>query len=178
MKRRKILPRYRIAGITVPEKGWRVSEEELRMGDQSSNEQSKASAGVEDNAVILARKAKKYLLNRDLLTRMATRQQEERRRARRYLINTELLEVNGNPGKDSKVIDLGMNGARLELPFSLPFMSQLVLKFSLQQSTKIVRVVGRVIWSKMTWQRGRYEVGVQFYQNYWEIDQLLRLGMR
>jgi hypothetical protein len=148
------------------------------MGDQSSNGQSKASAGVEDDAVILARKAKKYLLNRDLLTRMAKRQEEERRRARRYLINTELLEANGNPGKGSKVIDLSMNGARLELPFSPPFMSQLVLKFSLQQSTKIFRVVGRVIWSKMTRQRGRYEVGVQFYQNYWEIDQLLRLGTR
>jgi len=148
------------------------------MGDYNSYGQNKTSAGVEDNAISTARKAKRYLLNKDLLTRMAKKREDERRRARRYQINTELLEANGNPGKGSKVIDLSMNGARLELPFSPPFMSQIVLKFSLQQSSKIFQAVGRVIWAKMTQQRGWYEVGVQFYQNYWEIDQLLRLDKR
>ena len=91
------------------------------MGDYSSYDQNNTSAGVEDNAIIAARKAKKYLLNQDLLTRMAKKREDERRRTRRYQINTELLEANGNPGQGSKVIDLSMNGARLELPFSPPF---------------------------------------------------------
>jgi PilZ domain len=148
------------------------------MKDYSSHGQNNTSVGVEDNAIIAARKAKKYLLNQDLLTRMAKKREDERRRARRYQINTELLEANGNPGEGSIVIDLSMNAARLKLPFSPPFMSQMVLKFSLQQSSKIFRAVGRVIWSRMTQQRGWYEVGVQFHQNYWEIDQLLGLDRR
>jgi hypothetical protein len=94
------------------------------------------------------------------------------------VVNTELLEANGSPGKGSKIIDLSMNGAKLELPFSPPFMSQMVLKFALNGSNKILSVMGRVLWSKMTLQRGWYEVGVQFYQNYWEIDHLLRLQQR
>jgi hypothetical protein len=149
-----------------------------RMADHKSHGQKNSSAGVEDNAVIAVRKAKKYLLNHELLTRMAKKREVERRRARRYLVNIELLEANGNPGKGSKIIDLSVNGAILKLSFSPPFMSQIAFKFNLPPSSKIFRVVGRVIWVKMTLQKGWYEVGVQFYQNYWEIDQLLRLETR
>jgi hypothetical protein len=145
------------------------------MEDYTRNDQKKSSVGVEDDLIRAARKAKKFLLHHGLLVRMGKKREKERRGARRYLVNTELLEANDSPVTGAKVIDLSMNGARLQLPFSPPFMSQMVLKFSLPQSPKIIGVVGRVIWTRITLQRGWYEVGVQFYQNYWELDQLLRL---
>jgi hypothetical protein len=146
------------------------------MGDQKRKTEN--DPNLEDSATIAARKAKKYILNKEILVKQAKKRDEQRRRARRYVVNTELLEANGSPGKGSKIIDLSMNGAKLELPFSPPFMSQMVLKFALNGSNKILSVVGRVLWSRMTLQRGWYEVGVQFYQNYWEIDYLLRLQQR
>jgi hypothetical protein len=146
------------------------------MGDQKNEKNS--PAGVEDSAIEAARKARKHVLNQEMLAKMAKEQKRQRQRARRYRIDLEILEANGIPGKGSKIIDLSMNDAMLELPFSPPFMSQLAFKFGLQESEKIFRVVGRVIWSKMTLKKGWYEVGVQFYQNYWEIDQELRLQVR
>lgn len=146
------------------------------MGDQKRK--TGKDPHIEDSTTIAARKAKKYILNKEIMAKLEKKREEQRRRTRRYVVNTELLEANGTPGKGSKIIDLSMNGAKLELPFSPPFMSQLVLKFALHESKKILSVVGRVLWSKMTLQRGWYEVGVQFYQNYWEIDQLLRLEVR
>jgi hypothetical protein len=148
------------------------------MGDQKRLTDNDLSAQLEDSVTAAARKARKYLLNQDMLAKLGKKRDEKQRRARRYAVNTELLETNGIPGNGSKIIDLSMNGAKLELPFSPPFMSQIVMKFVLQGSTKILRVVGRVIWSRTALQRGWYEVGVQFYQNYWEIDQLLRLEQR
>ena len=148
------------------------------MGEQKKTNEINCPAGSEDNAENTARKARKYLLNREMLAKIEKEREIQLRRARRYNINTELLEANGNPGKGSKIIDLSMNGAKVKVPFSPPFMSQIILKFGLQESKKIFRVVGRVIWSRMTLQRGWYEVGVQFYQNHWEIDQLLRLQTR
>jgi hypothetical protein len=148
------------------------------MADQKRNNGQGPGFCAEDGATLASRKAKKYLLNKDMLAKLEKKRAEERRRSRRYLVNTELLDVNGNPGNGSRIIDLSVNGARLELPFSPPFMSQLVLKFALPQSPKTLRVVGRVIWTRTAFERGKYEVGVQFYQNNWELDQLLRLQTR
>ena len=148
------------------------------MGDQEKKTNRDPSSSLEDRATIEARKAKKYIINKEILAKQEKKKLEQQRRARRYRLNTELLETNGAPGKGSKIIDMSTNGARLELPFSPPFMSQMTLKFELQGAQKVFRVVGRVIWSRMTLKRGWYEVGVQFYQNYWEIDHLLRLEQR
>jgi hypothetical protein len=148
------------------------------MGDQQRNSDKDPSFSLEESAIIAARKAKKYIINREILAKLKKKREEQRRRARKFVLNSELLETNGRPGRGSKIIDLSMNGARLELPFSPPFMSQMEFKFSLGGPEKIFKVVGRVLWSRMTLQRGWYEVGIQFYQNYWEIDQLLRLEPR
>jgi hypothetical protein len=148
------------------------------MGDQNRKTEREAAAQTEEIASIAARKAKRCLLNRDMLAKLQKKKDEQRRRARRFVVNAEILEANGIPGRGAQLIDLSMNGAKLEMPFSPPFMSQMVLKFALQGSQNVIRVVGRVIWSKMTLQRGWFEVGIQFYQNYWEIDQYLRLMQR
>jgi hypothetical protein len=148
------------------------------MGDQPKNFDKDPSSSLEEYAQVAARKAKKYIINKEILTRQKKQHEEKRRRARRFIINSELLEINGRPGQGSKLIDLSMNGARLGLSFSPPFMSQITFSFSLGGSKKIFKVVGRVIWSRATLQRSWYEVGIQFYQNYWEIDHLLRLEVR
>ncbi len=114
------------------------------MGDQKKNEEKNSASGLEDSATSAIRKAKKYLLNQEMLARIEKKQRLERQRARRYLVNSEVLEANGNPGKGSKITDLSMNGAKILVPFSPPFMSQMVLKFGLEESEKIFRVVGRV----------------------------------
>jgi hypothetical protein len=148
------------------------------MREQKGKKEKDQAAHGEETATDVSRRIKKYIIDKEIFTKLTKQREEHRRRARRYAVNTDLLEVNGTSGNGSKIIDLSMNGARLELPFSPPFMSQITLKFALEGSQKILRVVGRVIWSKMTFQRGWYEVGAQFYQNYWEIDQLLRLQQR
>jgi hypothetical protein len=148
------------------------------MADQQKRPEKGSSAGEEERAITAARNVKKYIINKEILTKLKKKRGEQHRRARRYVINTELLEANGRPGQGSRIIDLSMNEAKLELPFSPPFMSQITLNFSLRGAEKVFKVVGRVIWSKLTLQKGRYEVGIQFYQNYWEIDYLLRLEVR
>lgn len=148
------------------------------MEDQKKNTNREPSSSLEEIAIIEARKSKKYIINKEILAKLEKKREEQKRRARRYRINTDLLEANGRPGQGSKIIDLSTNGARVELPFSPPFLSQMTLKFELQGAQKVLQVVGRVIWSKMTLKRGWYEVGIQFYQNYWEIDHLLRLEQR
>jgi len=147
------------------------------MANQKKTDQKNAEQ-AEEKAIREARRARNYLITRELLEKMTKQQAEKRRKARRFQIYREILEVNGKPGNGALIIDLSMNGARLRLPFSPPFMSQIKLKFTLQSDAKIQSVVGRVIWSRRAIERDWYEVGVQFYQNYWEIDQLLRLAQR
>lgn len=148
------------------------------MVDQKKPIDQKTAAEQDEKAILAARQSRKYLLNKEMFGKLSKRQAELRRRARRFLINRELLEVNGKPGHGAQLVDLSMNGARLRLPFSPPFLSQITMKFSLLDDAKIFSVVGRVIWSRMSFTRGWYDVGVQFYQNYWEIDQILRLEQR
>lgn len=145
------------------------------MGDQKKSSDTESSSSAEDRATIEARKAKKYIINKELVAKLAKKRKDDPHRARRYRINTGLLEANGKPGAGSKIIDLSINGAQLELPFAPPFMSQMTLKFKLEGAPEVLRVVGRVLWSRTALQRGWYEVEVQFYQNYWEIDHFLRL---
>ena len=127
----------------VPASSWKG----CGMGDQKKRTDRDPSSSLEDRATVEARKAKKYIINKKILANLE-KKREERRRARRYLINTELLETNGMPGNGSRIIDLSTNGAKLEMPFSPPFMSQLTLKFELEGGKKVFRVVGRVIWSR------------------------------
>jgi hypothetical protein len=148
------------------------------MGDQRKSDGKDPPVLEEEDPIAATRKAKRYIINKEILALSKKKREEQHRRARRFAINTELLEINGKPGQGAKIIDLSMNGAKLELPFSPPFMSQMTLTFSLGGAEKVFKVVGRVIWSRTSLEKGWFEVGIQFYQNYWEIDYLLRLELR
>jgi hypothetical protein len=147
------------------------------MRDQRKSVDKNPSAVGEESAITATRKAKRYIIKKELLALLQKKREEQPRRARRFAINTELLEVNGKSRRGAKIVDLSMNGAKLALPFSPPFMSHMTLTFSLGGAEKVFKVVGRVIWSRMSLEKGWFEVGMQFYQNYWEIEYVLRLEL-
>ena len=98
----------------------------------------------------------------------------EQRRARRFAISIEILEINGNPAQGGKILNLSTNGARLELPFSFRIRDQLKLLVLLPGLKKPSTFIGQVLWKKPGNSEGHYVTGVQFYQNYWDLDQWLR----
>jgi|GEM_PF-7075183 len=136
---------------------------------ESGKKETGSPAGAE-----VGNKAIKYFLYTEILKTM-TKRQEERRRGRRFPIKRQLLEINGRPGGGAQILDLSTNGARLYLPFTQPFMSQISFKFPRRDQNQVESLVGRVIWSRPATAKGWYYVGVQFYQNYWEMEKWLRL---
>ena len=103
------------------------------------------------------------------------KQAEARRRSRRLCIDTAVIGANGTVREGARLIDLSMNGARLEAPFPLPFLSHVCLRFILPGSTREFNLPGWVTWSKEAGEKGWWEARVQFKQNHWEINQLLPL---
>ncbi len=97
----------------------------------------------------------------------------DRRQHRRYLLRLELLEVNGKSVAQGLLLDLSASGARLDLPFSPPMLSPLSFKIQLPETSAPLTLAGRVIWSKPALERGRFFVGLQFYQLHWELERLL-----
>jgi hypothetical protein len=108
----------------------------------------------------------------------------EQRRARRFALNLEILEVNGKPAPGARLLDLSTNGARLELPFAARINEQVKFTILLPGLTKpstliglVVKpskLMGRVVWKKPASPGGWYITGLQFYQNSWELDQWMR----
>ena len=41
----------------------------------------------------------------------------EKRRARRYELNIDILEINGKPVQGARILNLSTNGARLEMTY-------------------------------------------------------------
>jgi hypothetical protein len=117
-------------------------------------------------------KARKYFLYTEFLKTMM-KQKAERRQSRRFPVHRELMEVNGRPGGGAKILDLSASGARLYLPFTQPQLSLITFKFALEDQGQVFRVVGRVIWSREAPTKNWHYVGIQFFQNYWEIEQWL-----
>lgn len=98
----------------------------------------------------------------------------ERRRARRYALNLEIMEVNGKSAPGARILELSTNGTKLELPFSPPLYDPVTLVFLLPGFNKPSKLVGRVVWKRPPNSQGLHVIGLQFYQNYWELDQWLR----
>ena len=99
---------------------------------------------------------------------------KEQRRARRFALNLEVLEISGKPAPGARLLDLSVNGARLALPFAPRINEQLKFMVLLPGLTKPSTFIGRVGWKKPADPEGRYVTGLQFYQNYWDLDQWLR----
>ncbi len=98
----------------------------------------------------------------------------EQRRARRFPLDLEVLEIIGKSAQGALILNLSSNGAKVELPFAARINEQLIFLVLLPGLKKPSKFIGRVTWKKTANPQGRYVTGLQFYQNYWEIDQWLR----
>jgi hypothetical protein len=98
----------------------------------------------------------------------------EQRRARRYTLNLEVLEINGKPAPGAMLLELSSNGARLALPYAVRINEQLKFTVLLPGLARPSTYSGRVVWRKPADPTGRQATGLQFYQNYWDLDQWLR----
>jgi hypothetical protein len=98
----------------------------------------------------------------------------EKRRARRFVLDLEIMEINGKAATGAKLLDLSANGARLDLPLARRLGEQLGLLILLPGLKKPSKFFVRVVWKRPPDQAGRHIIGVQFYQNNWELDQWLR----
>ena len=99
------------------------------------------------------------------------------RRAQRYPVHLEVKEINGQPVADTFLLDLSALGARLESTIPLPVRNPVDVSFFLPATNQETRVAGAVVWMKpVLTAPGRYQMGLQFFNTNWEIDQLGRSG--
>jgi len=100
------------------------------------------------------------------------------RRAQRYPVNLEVKAINGKPVADTFLKDLSALGARLESPTPLAPKIRVDVSFFLPAAAQETRVAGAVVWVKpLVEAPGRYQMGLQFFNTNWQIDQLGRSGM-
>lgn len=100
------------------------------------------------------------------------------RRAQRYTVNYEVKAINGKPVADTFVKDLSALGARLESPTPLSPKIPVDVSFFLPALHQETRVAGAVVWVRpLVESPGRYQMGLQFFNTNWQIDQLGRNGM-
>lgn len=102
----------------------------------------------------------------------------EQRQGRRYPLQVELLEINGQSLPGCFLTELSAEDARLELPFALPSLSPLSIRFRLPGHQDDLVMHGRVAWSRPGVLRHRFVLKLQFYQPHWEIERLLEQPCR
>lgn len=98
---------------------------------------------------------------------------KERRRARRYRVDIELKTINGKNVPGARLLDLSANGAKVESTLSPRLKEHFTITLLLPGIPNPCQVNGSVVWKKPA-AAGLYVVGVQFYQNNWELDKWLR----
>jgi hypothetical protein len=99
------------------------------------------------------------------------------RRAQRYPVRLEVKEINGQPVADTFLVDLSALGARLDSPMPLSPRNRVEVSFFLPAAGQVTRLAGAVVWLKpLVSAPGRYQMGLQFFNSFWDIDQLGRSG--
>jgi hypothetical protein len=99
------------------------------------------------------------------------------RRARRFPVRVEVKEINGQPVADTFLVDLSALGARLDSSQPLAPHYRVECLFSLPGVETSMRVAGAIVWTKPSPDSpGRFHMGLKFFGNYWEIDNLGRTG--
>jgi predicted ribosomally synthesized peptide with nif11-like leader len=95
------------------------------------------------------------------------------RKSPRYQAVLEISEVNGNPVTDTYILDFSNSGARIGSATPLDYSETIVIAFTLPGEREILRLGGRVVWSRFDSLERRYHTGVEFSI---PIDQLYRQG--
>jgi len=96
-----------------------------------------------------------------------------RRKCPRFPAYLEVFEVNGQPVTDTFILDFSNCGVRIGslTPFDNPAVVDLA--FALPGESEIIRIGGRVVWSKFVPEERQYHAGIEFFI---PLDQLHREG--
>jgi hypothetical protein len=97
------------------------------------------------------------------------------RKSRRYPVSLEVKELNGQPGAETRILDLSAQGARLETSALLPLRELVDFTFTYPGDLVPIRLGGQVVWTRPSPAApGRYLVGLRLLQSCWDLIQLTR----
>jgi hypothetical protein len=97
------------------------------------------------------------------------------RQALRYPVSLEVQELNGQPGDQTRILDLSAQGAKLETSLLLSPRELVDFAFTYPGGPAPVRLGGQVVWTRPAPAApGRYLVGLRLLQSCWDLVQLTR----
>jgi hypothetical protein len=124
--------------------------------------------------ICMQNREKQYF--KDALNKMGIKNRQERRISKRHTTNIELNNLNGNPVQNAFIKNLTPGGAKIEIPFAVALMGQIMFDIKLPESIETINMNGRIAWVRaMPMTKGYYQAGIQLYRPDWRIDQWLRL---
>lgn len=103
----------------------------------------------------------------------STRQDLIPRKCPRYPVVLEVSEVNGQPVSGIFILDFSNSGAKISAPTPFDNSATIDLAFTLPGESSLIRIGGRVVWSKLVPEEAQYHAGIEFFI---PIDQLYREG--
>jgi predicted ribosomally synthesized peptide with nif11-like leader len=95
------------------------------------------------------------------------------RKCSRYQTLLEIFEVNGHPVTDTYILDFSNSGVRIGSSTPLDNSATIVIAFTLPDKNEILRIGGRVVWSRFEPVERQYQTGIEFFI---PIDRLHREG--
>jgi Tfp pilus assembly protein PilZ len=99
------------------------------------------------------------------------------RQAQRYTAKMVVTKINGQPVSDAFLLDISAMGAKLESPAPMPLRNPIELVVLLPWAQTEANLAGVVTWIQPSGASPRrYLMGIEFYQRFWDIDQLGRAG--
>jgi hypothetical protein len=99
------------------------------------------------------------------------------RKAQRYPAKLGVSAINGRPVTDTFLLDISALGAKLESSSPLAPHYPVEIDVFLPGAQTETNLAGVVIWVQpLMASAGRFLMGIQFHQRFWDIDQLGRAG--
>jgi hypothetical protein len=90
----------------------------------------------------------------------------------RFQVRLPVLEINGKPAPNVLVLDIGVDGARLET--DAPMANRYPVEFSLllEKNEPPLKLFGQVAWLRPLIEKpGFFHMGVSFLQPRWDLNQ-------
>jgi hypothetical protein len=99
------------------------------------------------------------------------------RRVKRHPVRLPVRELNGQPARDTYVVDISSLGARLDTDTPLAPRNSVEFTVLLPEEAAETRLSGQVVWLRpLPHFPGRFHIGLQFFRPNWDIDHLARTG--
>ncbi len=99
------------------------------------------------------------------------------RQAQRYTAKLVVIKINGQPVSDTFLLDISSLGAKLESSTPLAPRHPIEVIVFLPWTQTETNIAGVVAWVQpLMTSPARYQMGIEFYQRFWDIDHLGRSG--